>query len=548
MKPTDGIEDSFRFMVLEVIKQVEAAAKVLGNPDPTAIAKIESRDDYVDNLKSIIENDCFSRIHSTQVDDKRAVDFIRAVSVIAGNLERVADFAVDIVRQLRHLREPGFLKRYNYPAFFAEAVRALRLVVKALLTQDVPTAFRICRAEVVLDTLFKQAFDQVLADLRRGESPENCITAHNIFRYLERMGDAILNIGEAVIFAAVGEKFKIHQYEALKGSLAEVGQNMPISDGEFQSIWGTRSGCRIGKVESGQGGLSAAGVLFKEGNPEKLSREMENMGRWESVLPGLPPKVQSFHKEKDSASLLMEYLGGNTLQEVVLTADPQTVRHALEDLQRTAVQVWEKTRRDTPVAAGYIAQMRSRLDDVLRMHPSFRYGPKEVAGIAVPGLEELMARCEALEWNLAAPFTVFIHGDFNSNNIVYRPAERRIHYIDLHRSRDGDYLQDVSVLLVSIFRLPVTDQLLRARLNRTIAGFLDFSRNFARRSGDDTVEARLCLGLARSFVTSCRFEFKTRFARDMFQRGTYLLGKLARHAGEGLPWTSFVLPGDVLVY
>lgn len=548
MRFLEGVEENFRFMVLEVTKQVENTLKVLENPDPGMVLKIESRDDYIDNLKSVIENKCFSRIHTGFGGDKRAIDMARAVNIITANLERLADHAVNIVMQSQYLRDPNFIKRYDYRAFFAEIIKALRLVVKALYSQDITLAFKICRAEVTLDTLFKANFDIILADLRKGESPENCITAHNIFRYLERMGDTILNIGEAIIFAAVGEKFKIHQYEALKETLSELGQDVPISDGEFQSIWGTRSGCRIGRVAGERKGPRSSGVLFKEGNPDKLRREAENIRRWEEVMPGLPPKVQAFHTDAESASMLMEYLGGCTYQEVVLSGAPEIAANATFILEQTARQLWTQTRQDRPVRAGYVSQLLQRLEDVFRMHPAFRTPEMVMQGRRIPSLEELVERTAELETLFEAPFTVFIHGDFNINNIVYNHDEQRIHYIDLHRSKDTDFVQDVSVFLISNFRLPVLDSQLRARLDRVILDFLAFARAFAAENGDASFEARLALGLVRSFITSSRFEFNQRFAREMFMRGVYLMRKLLGYQQQGQPWREFILPENVLIY
>jgi len=548
MRFLEGVEENFRFMVLEVTKQVENTLKVLENPDPGLVEKIESRDDYIDNLKSVIENKCFSRIHTGFGGDKRAIDLARAVNIITSNLERLADHAVNIVMQSQYLRDPHFIKRYDYKAFFSEIIKALRLVVKALYNQDIAMAFRICRAEVTLDTLFKANFDNILSDLRRGESPENCITAHNIFRYLERMGDTILNIGEAIIFAAVGEKFKIHQYEALKETLAELGQEVPITDGEFQSIWGTRSGCRIGKVDGGRKGARSSGVLFKEGNASKLRDETGNIRRWETVMPGLPPKVQAFHVDGDSASMLMEYLGGCTFQEVVLTASPDIAANAAFILEQTVRHLWTETRRDVQTRTGFLAQLSQRLDDVFRMHPSFRHQAMEFTGVSVASFDDLLERAKTLESGFQAPFTVFIHGDFNINNIVYNHEEQRIHYIDLHRSKDTDYVQDLSVFLVSNFRMPVLDSLLRLRLNRVMRQFLAFGREFAAENGDETFEVRLALGLVRSFITSIRFEFNHRFAKEMFLRGVYLMRALLRFQDSGRPWREFVLPADVLIY
>ncbi len=548
MRFLEGVEENFRFMVLEVTKQVENTLKVLEHPDPGLVAKIESRDDYIDNLKSVIENKCFSRIHTGFGGDKRAIDLARAVNIITSNLERLADHAVNIVMQSQYLRDPGFIKRYDYRAFFTEIIKALRLVVKALYNQDITLAFRICRAEVTLDALFKANFDNVLRDLRKGESPENCITSHNIFRYLERMGDTILNIGEAIIFAAVGEKFKIHQYEALKETLAELGQDVPISDGEFQSIWGTRSGCRIGKVSGEARGARSSGVLFKEGNAGKLRNETDNIRRWESIMPGLPPKVQAFHVDGESASMLMEYLGGCTYQEVVLTSAPDIASNATFILEQTVRQLWTDTKRDTPVRGGYMKQLSQRLEDVFRMHPSFNFPAMRLSGLDLPSFQELLESNEAVDSQIEAPFSVFIHGDFNINNIVYNHEEQRIHYIDLHRSKDSDYVQDVSVFMLSNFRMPVLDRVLRGRLENVMAEFLSFVREFALENGDDTFDIRLSLGLARSFITSSRFEFKHRFAREMFDRGVYLMRAVDEHRRLGRPWQAFTLPEDVLYY
>ncbi len=548
MKFLEGIEENFRFMVLEVTKQIEATQQVLDKPDPDKILKIENRDDYIDNLKSVIENKCFSRIHTGFGNDKRSIDFVRAVNIITSNLERLADHAVNVVMQVQYLRDPAFPRRYDYPAFFDQVEKALSLVVRALYNQDIALAFRICRCEVQLDVLFKTNFDKILADLRKGESPENCITCHNILRYLERMGDTILNIGEAIIFAAVGEKFKIHQYEALKSAMGELGQQVPISDGEFQSIWGTRSGCRIGRLEGGKKNIRTSGVLFKEGNAAKLSREKDNIDRWESILPGLPPTIQAFHSDGDSASMLMEYLGGCTYQEVVLTAAPVIVNNATFILEQTTRQLWLETRTPAPVAAGFITQLQGRLEDVFRMHPVFRTEELECTGLSLPGFDALMEGMILLEKRFSAPFSVFIHGDYNINNIVYNHDEERVHYIDLHRSLDTDYVQDISVFLVSNFRMPVLDVTLRARLNWVIGSFLRFSRQFALDVGDATFEARLCLGLIRSFITSSRFEFNYRFSKDMYLRGVYLMRTMLAYERSGSPWESFTLRNDVLTY
>ncbi len=545
MRILEGIEENFRFMVLEVSKQVSSALLVVERPDPERIKRIESRDDYIDNLKSVIENACWGRIHGSRDGNKRTLDLVRAANIININLERIADYAVNIVSQVQYLTDPNFIRRYAYRDPFVDVDKALGLVFGALTRQDVRMALRICRAEFALDDHFKTAFDAILADLRRGESPENAISSFNIFRYLERMGDALLNIGEAVIFAALGEKLKIHQYQALQDSLGQGDDGPPISPGEFHSIWGTRSGCRIGRVGEEHGSRSK-GVLFKEGNAAKLAREKENIERWERLSPGLPPGIQAFQTDGDSASMLLEFLGGCNLQQVVLTSDREIVENACFLITQTVGGLWEQTRTRQPVPADFMAQMRSRLDDVLRLHPQFAAGEKRLGTVTVPSLSELLAAAAEAETGLGAPFSVLLHGDFNLNNIVYDHTAQRIHYIDLHRSRDGDYVQDTAVFLASNFRLPVFEIQLRARLELVMRRFLEFARGFAAEQGDAAFEARLTFATARALATSARFEMNRGFAQELFHRGTYLLSRAVAHAGR--PWEELTFPDAVLVY
>jgi hypothetical protein len=109
------------------------------------------------------------------------------------------------------------------------------------------------------------------------------------------------------------------------------------------------------------------------------------------------------------------------------------------------------------------------------------------------------------------------------DNIIYDPVEKRINFIDLHRSRYMDYVQDVSVFMVSNYRLQILDVPLRRRILQLTRDFYRFSADFAEKSGDRTFEIRLALGLARSFVTSTRFILDKSLARAMFMRSRYLL-------------------------
>lgn len=538
------IEPNLTFLLVEVERQIREARSVLENHDEKAIQKIESRDDYIDNLKSVIENACFSALHDTAKPSAQEMAHIRAMHIIGNNLERVGDHAVNVVRQTRHYDDPERILNYGYQPFFDEITAALDWIPAAAMERDLTAALKICRSELQLDNLYKQEFDRIRGELRTGMFTGDLLTTLFIFRYLERIGDALLNVGEAAIFGITGDKFKIRQFRALNDILAASGHENPLTDLEFESIWGTRSGCRIGRVHDRHpGGPDGHDVIFKEGDTDKLCREKDNIECWEGLKPGLPPRVEAFQSNGKTSSMLVTMLPGQTIQDIALAGDAPLLRSAVAALRRTAGELWEKTLRPETIKAGYIRQLRQRLNDVLSVHPQFNLAGRSIGACPIPSLEKLLAQAEAVEATLAAPFSVMIHGDYNSNNILYDPSEDRIHYIDLHRSTDADLVQDVSVYMISHFRLPVFDKPRRKLLLAAMLDMYAFARTFAVEHGDAAFDIRLALGLARSLITSTRFELSQRFSRLMFQRGVYLMHRIVDHTGDP---AAFVLPLEAM--
>ncbi|MBZ0253705.1 MAG: phosphate uptake regulator PhoU, partial [Candidatus Methylomirabilis sp.] len=363
----EGIEQNFRFLVLEVGRQLDDAERVLDAPTAELVESVYSSDDYIDNLKGIIEGKCFTFTLESR-GDKRRIDLLKAVDVATANLERIADFAVNIVGQSRYLSDPAFIRRFDYSAHFREVRAAVALVFEALFERNITLALKICEAEYRLDDLFAADFQRVMEGLKAGVEVENHVTTLFILRYFERMGDSLLNIGEAIISAAMGERLKIHQFQALEESLEAVDDEADLEDFAFESMGETRSGCRIARLAPREKGVGDT-LIFKEGNLKKLERERRNLERWNELEPGLPPKVLAFHEHGGNASLLMEYLEGETLQDIALRGSDETVRGAMQALTSTLGALWTKTRRAGALRRAFVRQTRKRLSDVYAVHP-----------------------------------------------------------------------------------------------------------------------------------------------------------------------------------
>jgi phosphate uptake regulator len=544
----EGVEKNLRFMVVEVGKQLENSFQLMRQPSQSLARIIYSSDNYIDTLKSYVEKKTISGFRNTPKMDRQTADRFRALVTVANNLERIADFCVNIAGQMDHMGSPDVLQGYDYAPYQKFIGTALAQIPGAISTSDASLALKICRAESKTDKLYAAHVAAIKADLKKGEHTDDLVACLYIFHYLERMGDALQNIGEAVLYAITGEKLKLREHKALHAALGQTDAEVWSRAYEVDFRYETRSGTRIGKVTDRGDGEDDAELeaIFKNGRRDKLARERKNIEHWEETMPGLPPRILEYREGKGDAALLLEYLDGPTFNEMVLNAGAANLRAAQKNIAATLTTAWDRTLEREPIHGDFLGQLSARIGDVWRVHPQFRRLPMRVGKLNLQSFEESLRTAAQASQGLLAPFRVLIHGDFNADNIIVSHHESRIHFIDLYRSRPMDYVQDVSVFLVSNFRMPVFDPDMRARIGEVMLDFYHFAKGYAREHDDDTFDARLALGLVRSFMTSTRFELDEAFSKTMYLRAAYLLEAFITHIDR--PWNTFALNEEVLRY
>lgn len=542
----EGLNENFRFLVLEIKKQLEETLQALEDIDERYFDHITSAGDYVDNLKNIITKKSYKQILQSGTEDTAIIHNMMALNTITSNLEKIGDYCENIVGQTYYFKDLALFHTYPYHDYFRIIFDALERMVDSLFNKDIQLAIDICRAEFKIDQIYKRDFDKIMEELRKSsKDPGDLITALFIFRYLERVGDALLNIGEAIISSVVGTRLKIHEYIALKESL----ETEDDEDFSLESIGvESRSGCKIEKVRNHNIPGEWQEVIFKEGKIRKLIEEKESLDKWHEHFPGLAPRIFGFEERGENASLLMEYLSGKNFQQILLGGDYSFTRTALRRILATVENVWRTTKQPSPANANFLTQLRKRLNDVYSVHPDFKGETKTIGSLKKPPFEDLIQEALGIEEILTAPFSVMIHGDFNNDNILFDELSDSVYFIDLHRSGLSDYAQDASVFIVSNFRVPILDATPRDTINHVIVNFLKFTLSFAEAHNDTTFQARLALGLVRSFFTSTRFALQKQFAKAMYLRSIYLLESLLEHSRKGLSWSEYVLKQDVILY
>jgi phosphate uptake regulator len=511
-----------------VQSQLVSAMTAFFQKDVSLAQRVIGKDDQVDNLLGFIEEKCFERIAGEPAGSPRSLR-LRGIFRVALNLEKLGDYAVNIAEQALHVsRLPARPIPFDLAGPARVALAALDEVITAFREASAEKAKEACRCETELDAQYRRALTEAFERLgQRGQEPAFVVTNLFVAKFLERIGDSILNIGETTLFILTGERLKLHQYlhlERLVGGPVAAPPGKRAAD--VHQIWGGISGARVGRVDVGEGRR----YIWKEGDRGKIEPEVREMEAWNRVVPGLVPHVEARVEQDGRESFVGRYLDGRILRDIYLAGSWDDKLHATRRLLETLREVWLATLVKERPRIDYVRQIRERLPDLYALHPdlaALRGRGVRVFGIQHRSIEDLLETMEAAEPELAPPVSVRLHGDFNTNNVVFDAATDRVHFIDVHRSGHGDYVQDVGVFLVSNLRHPIQDAALRAALTRVNRQVRDFAGEFARLTGDLHFASRLMLARARSFITSGRLVTDPDFARDIYLHGVRLLERVA---------------------
>ena len=549
-RPPLASRGDLKLLLAEVVQYVDQVRAYLAGPSLKTREELRHKLAYIATLTLTVRNQVYDLEAETRTDEPGR-RYFHGVASIAGRLHRISELALNVVRQFGHLSRQDFMDDYGLDDFFEEIGLGLSLIRPALEQHKVKLVVRLCQAEGKLDALYADRFKRLIRELDQGcGQPGDRVTALMVVHYLERIGDVLLEIGELMIHIFFGENLNFAQYQALGAGLKAAGRDIEEA-AAFQSIWGGRSGCRIGIVglENDEvGRVDGQPVIFKHGPVSKLEREKDNLETWARLWPGLPPAVKTFvpgHSEGEAA-LVMEYINGATLRDAFMDPGRRDAVAELTGALNLMAGIWRETRLEEPVRSGFIRQAEKRLGPIRALYPDLLDFNGSLGNLRLRSIEELLAEARVCERGLEAPFSVRIHGDFNLSNVMRDEDGGRIRFIDLYRSRQSDYVQDLSVMILSILRLPLTTGEDRDRLSAAAVLVKKFALDFASAGGDPTCEARLAFGLARSYLTSARFEPRRSAAARFIGYSRHLLGRLIGFGRSGRPWPEFKLDKNVL--
>ncbi|MCC2606700.1 phosphotransferase [Planctobacterium marinum] len=515
--------EHLHFLLLEIEQQLLQTEAFFVAPEASVANRILGRAGYAENLRTRARRSLLSQL---QRHPRSPLQFrLQAAENLVAELFQFSHFGRQAISDSLRLK-PRRLSELPHKEC-AKLVKRMRLALGQVESALVDTNSRVAididneRRKLTrrLSKIMNKAVLELGEEQRLQEAAEMMFPIYALRQMIALMGA----IAESVLSANLGQQMNLSRYTSLTDIAEDVAtepENLTLN-----TIAETRSGSAISAVSRKDNSNDDPLAIFKEGDKGKVKEERASVKSWHDIYPGLAPKILSYHKRGDTASILIEHLPGFTLERIV-TEHTELVQPALKSLLKTLQNIWQETRTPRPAQAQHMLQLEKRLPAVFQVHPEFATQKQMLCGETTASLQTLMKRAAELEKKLHAPFSVYIHGDFNLDNIIYDPIDKRINFIDLHRSRYMDYVQDVAVFMVSIYRLGILETQQRSRLLTIAKQFLAPVRRFAKKEQDNSFELRLTLGLIRSYITSTRFILDPTLSRRMFLRAMYLLNQI----------------------
>lgn len=184
---------------------IENSINALVNRDRGMSKEVIAEDKTIDNMEHDIEQDCLKIL---LMEHPVAGDFreVSAALKMITDLERIADQAADISEIALQFGDEEFIKEPEHISLMAKlAIGMVKDSVQSYINRDLDLALSLDRRDDRVDLLFETVKKDLIGLI--GQSADNAdqaILFMMIAKYLERIADHAVNIGEWVEYSITG--------------------------------------------------------------------------------------------------------------------------------------------------------------------------------------------------------------------------------------------------------------------------------------------------------------------------------------------------------
>lgn len=184
---------------------IDKALKALADND-TDLAKEAMADDAnIDEMERDIEQQCYVMLLSQQPVAKDLRNVSAALKMIT-DMERIGDQATDIAEIAVTADLTAEFHNLELDTMAKVASKMVNAAVDAFVQKDLNTVHTVYKQDDIVDQLFDKISAHIIHRIENKEiEGAKAVEVLMIAKYLERIGDHAVNIGEWVEFSITGE-------------------------------------------------------------------------------------------------------------------------------------------------------------------------------------------------------------------------------------------------------------------------------------------------------------------------------------------------------
>ncbi|MDR0464965.1 MAG: phosphate signaling complex protein PhoU [Treponema sp.] len=201
-------------VAIRVEENIGKALTALRTRDSKLAAQVRADDAEVDALQYKIEDDAAILI-ATQQPVARDLREMVTIFKLTGSIERIGDHAVHLAKAAKKLSKKGespFSAQEHLEKMAHTGQLMIRAAISAYMTQNSQAAREAALMDNMIDSEHKLLTENILKVMKKNPAlVKTAVQILNTSGQLERLGDHITNICEAVIYMAEGKHEELNE-------------------------------------------------------------------------------------------------------------------------------------------------------------------------------------------------------------------------------------------------------------------------------------------------------------------------------------------------
>lgn len=200
------LHDNLEEMGLLVENNYDQLFQALNEEDSETMESLKKNDRIVNDMERHIESKCLTLI-TKQQPVARDLRVISAALKVVTDLERASDQIADLAELFIRLGLEDLAKySSHFQPMWKETQKIMHAAVDAFINRDYEGCKNVIDMDDAVDDLFNFVKEDIIAAVKRNQiTIDECVDTLMVAKYLEKIADHAVNIGEWGVFQETGD-------------------------------------------------------------------------------------------------------------------------------------------------------------------------------------------------------------------------------------------------------------------------------------------------------------------------------------------------------